>query len=124
MKNAKTMKVRTNFNPLRMMVGQKKPVQLNVEIKNKTSGTKSYSVLTKVPSFFGFDRSGLIRNKRKRAKRVKGKGKRKVTFDIYGKPGLSKGLYSIDIVVREHEKDRLDKTNEKVEHSETLRVEK
>jgi uncharacterized membrane protein len=115
--------VRSSFSPIRMIVGQKDPVKLAVEVANKDDHAKVYSVSVKLPFSFGFDKVGLMRENRKRVGYVNANSRVDVSFPIYGRYGLKPGLYDIDVLVRHHESDRYDKTVDEIPHTTQLRVE-
>ncbi|MCK4327216.1 MAG: hypothetical protein KAW41_01940 [Candidatus Diapherotrites archaeon] len=116
------MYVRTSFLPIRMIVGQKEPVSLGVEVRNRGRQTKSYSVSVKVPFAFGFDRSGLMREHRIRIKNVDPTKKKEAKFSIYGKFNITPGFYDFDVIVREHD-ERFDKITDQQHFPARLRVE-
>jgi hypothetical protein len=114
--------IRTNFVPLRMISGQKDPVNLQVAITNKTKMLRGYSVSVKAPSKFGFDKSGLMSEKRVRIGFIPPMGTKTAVFSIFGKFSVPSGLYDMDVVVREHEQ-RYDKVTAMQSAVATLRVE-
>jgi hypothetical protein len=116
------MNVKTSFVPLRMIVGQKEPVNLHVDVKNLSRKPKSYSISAKVPSKLGFDRSGLMLEKRIRLGGVPPGKTESAVFSIYGKFGLKQGFYDVELLIREHE-DRFDKQLSQAKVTSTLRVE-
>ena len=116
------MYVRTSFTPIRMIAGQKEPVALAVEVRNKSNRTKSYSVAVKVPFAFGFDRSGLMREHRIRIKDVNPERAKEAVFSIYGKFNIKPGFYDFDVIVREHD-ERFDKVVDQQHFEAKLRVE-
>jgi len=97
------MYIRTNFVPLRMIVGQKDPVNLHIAVTNKTDEARGYSITVKAPSKFGFDRSGLMGERRIRVGYVSSQETKTAVFNIYGKHGLKSGLYDLDVTIREHD---------------------
>ena len=116
------MYVRTSFLPIRMIAGQKEPVSLSVEVRNRANRTKNYSVSVKVPFAFGFDRSGLMREHRVRIKSIDPQKKKEAMFSIYGKYNIKPGFYAFDVVVREHD-ERFDKVTDLQHFPTKLRVE-
>lgn len=115
--------VRTSFTPIRMIAGQKDPIALAVEVRNKSTKTKSYSITVKVPFVFGFDKTGLMREHRIRIKNVNPNQAKEAIFSIYGKYGLKPGFYDFDVVVREHDDVRFDKIIDQQQFTVKLRVE-
>ena len=116
------MYVRTSFTPIRMIAGQKEPVALAVEVRNKSNRTKNYSVSVKVPFVFGFDKSGLMREHRIRIKSVNPARAKEAVFNIYGKFNITPGFYDFDVIVREHD-ERFDKVVDQQHFNAKLRVE-
>jgi len=116
------MYVRTSFTPIRMIAGQREPVALGVEIRNKSKRTKSYSVSVKVPFVFGFDKSGLMREHRIRVKNVDPTKAKEAVFNIYGKFNITPGFYGFEVIVREHD-ERFDKVTDQQHFNTKLRVE-
>ena len=116
-----TMYIRTNFVPLRMIIGQKEPVNLHIAVTNKTESPRGYSVNIKAPSKFSFDKSGLMGEKRIRIGFIPAQGTKTAVFNIYGKFNVPEGLYDMDVVVREHDQ-RFDKVAGVERAVATLRV--
>ncbi len=117
------MYVRTSFTPIRMIVGQKDPVSLAIEVRNKGNKTKNYSVSVKVPFVFGFDKSGLMREHRIRIKSIDPSKAKEAVFSIYGKYGLKTGFYNFEVIIREHDEARFDKITDQQIFTAKLRVE-
>lgn len=122
MQEATGMYIRTNFVPLRMIVGQKEPVNLHVAVTNKTDAPRAYSVNVKAPSKFGFDKAGLMGDKRIRIGFVGPSETKTAIFSVYGKFNTPSGLYDMDVVIREHDQ-RFDKVVSVERAVATLRVE-
>lgn len=116
------MYVRTSFTPIRMIAGQKDPVALGVQVRNKGARTKNYSVTVKVPFAFGFDKAGLMRDHRVRIKSVNPNQAKEAMFTIFGKFNVTPGFYDFDVVVREHD-ERFDKITDQQHYDAKLRVE-
>lgn len=108
------MYVRSVFTPLRLMAGNRDPVSLAVYVANKSDGVRNYSVTVKVPTTFGFDRTGMMHDQRNRIRAVQPGQTGETAFTIYGKFSVKHGFYPFSILVREHD-ERFDKTfDEKV----------
>lgn len=116
------MYVRTSFTPIRMIAGRREPVALAVEVRNKAKRPKSYSVSVKVPFLFGFDKSGLMRERRIRIRNVAPSKAKEAVFNIYSKFNVVPGFYDFDVIVREHD-ERFDKVTDQQHFSAKLRVE-
>ena len=121
--DTENLRVRTSFTPLRMLLWQPNPVHLDVEVLNKTKEAKNYSITVKLPMALGFDKAGLVKEHRIRIGKVEPFKAKDASFDIYCKFNTRPGSYDIDVVVREHEPDRFDKTLSKETTTATLRVE-
>lgn len=113
--------VRTSFMPIRMVAGQKEPVALHVEVRNRTGTSKNYSVSLKVPFVFGFDMPGLMREKRIRMKTVHPKESKDAIFKVYAKAHIEPGIYKFGVTVREHD-ERFDKELSMERYDSELRV--
>jgi len=118
-----TMYVRTSFNPIRMMAGQKEPVHLTVEIKNKDDKIRNYSLTVKSPTLFGFDEGRVFKENRARVPDVEPGKAKDVIFTIFAKTAVKPGFYNFDIVVREHD-ERFDRKLGEQRLTTKLRVEK
>ena len=93
-----------------------------VEVTNKGKITRNYSVSLKVPFAFGFDRAGLMREKRIRIKNIAPMKSKDAVFPIFGKFNLTAGFYDFDVIVREHD-ERFDKVTDQQKFDTKLRVE-
>ena len=116
------MRVNARINPIRMVLGQKTPVVLDVIIQNSENESKLASVSVKTPDLLGFDNVALIKEQRKRIGFVKAKAEKTVPFTIYGSPLIKEGSYPIQIKLRVHPIDRYDKTDEEQNATVNLRV--
>jgi uncharacterized membrane protein len=104
-----------------MLVGQKAPIALAVEVRNKGELLRNYTVSVRAPTKFGFDTSGFVSTHRIRIKSVKPGDAKDAVFNIYGKYGLQAGNYDFDILIREHD-ERFDKTLDQASVVTSLRV--
>jgi uncharacterized membrane protein len=114
--------VRTSFTPIRMILAQRKPISLSVEVRNKGKATKGYTVSVRVPTKFGFDESGLVSTHRVRIKAIDPSQAKDAVFKIFPKFGLTSGNYDFDILVREHD-ERFDRAIGQISVVTSLRVE-
>ncbi len=103
------MKIRTSFLPIRMVIEQKQPVTLNVEVKNTEESKRNYTVVVSLPGKLGFDRAGLEREHRIRLYDLEPGAWGEAKFKIWPKFGLKPGMYNIEVYVREHPEGRFDK---------------
>ncbi len=109
------------FTPIRMVSGQREPVNLNIYLINKFSEPVLVSVIAKVPASFGFDKAGIVSEKRERLGVIEPGEEKVVNFPIYGKFGTRPGKYPIQVKVLLHEK-RYDKIKDEYKFSTELRV--
>ena len=116
------MYVRSVFTPLRLMAGNRDPVSLAVYVSNKSRDIRNYSVTIKVPTIFGFDRTGLMHDQRNRIRAVQPGQVGETAFTIYPKYGVKHGFYPFSVLVREHD-ERFDKTIDEKALETKLRVE-
>ncbi|GEM_PF-3338530 len=103
------MKIRTSFLPIRLVIGQERPVTLTVEVKNTEEEPRNFSVNVSLPKKLGFDRAGLTTEARQRLGTIEPGEWGSASFKIYSKFGIKEGIYDIDVYVREHPIGRFDK---------------
>jgi uncharacterized membrane protein len=115
------LSVQTQFTPIRALEGQKEPVVLDVYINNKGEDTKLISVVVKAPFSLGFDKTGLMRESRKRVGYIKPNTEKVVPFQIYCKPMVKAGEYPVEVSVFTHP-DRWDQTDREYRANTSLRV--
>jgi len=109
------------FTPIRMVSGQREPVTLNVYLVNKFSEPVLVSVIARVPASLGFDKAGIVSEKRERVGFIEPGEEKLVSFPIYGKFGTRPGKYPIQVKVLLHE-DRYDKIKNEYKFSTELKV--
>ena len=109
------------FVPIRMIAGQMEPVNLNIHLINKFNEPKLVSVIVKIPPSFGFDKAGIVTEKRERLGELKPGEERRLNFPIYGKFGTRPGKYMIEVKILVH-KDRYDKIQNEFKYSTELKV--
>ena len=85
----------TRFNVIRALVGQKEPVILEAVVRNDGGETVLASVLVKLPFDLGFDRTGLMREDRRRVGYIGAGATKVVPFRIYPKSTAAAGTYPI-----------------------------
>ena len=115
------IELKTRFNALRLVSGQKEPMLLEVTVNNPETVQRLVSITVKAPFALGFDKIGLMREQRKRVGYVKENSKQTVEFPIYGKPGISEGTYELKITAMVHP-DRYDKEGQTVTTTANMRV--
>ncbi len=116
------MKVRTGFLPIRLVIGQDKPVTLTIEVKNTEEEPRFFSVNVSLPNKLGFDKAGLTTEGRHRIGRIEPGEWTSTNFKIYPKFGIKEGIYDIDVYVREHPLSRFDKDLSVAKTTASLRV--
>ena len=112
---------KTRLTPIRMIIGKKEPVNLDVIIRNPGDEDILTSVVVNVPPGLGLDPSCISREKRQRLDLVPAEEERTATFRIYPKFNVTPGEYEIVITILTHP-DRYDKVSSKKEYKTVLRV--
>jgi len=115
------MIIKTRFTPIRMIVGQKDPVTLDVVLKNNSTEEVLSTVIVKLPSGLGFDLSGITREKRQRIDYVKPNEDKTVSFRIYPRHNVEEGQYPVTVSILTHP-GRYDKTDSTKQQEAILRV--
>ena len=116
------LKVSLRLNPIRMILGQKQPVMLDLIIKNESPESKLVSARVKLPDMLGFDGSCLIKEERRRLGFIKSGTEKVITFKLSAKSIISEGEYPIYADAYEHPPDRYDKIDNKYDKKTELRV--
>lgn len=109
------------FTPIRMISGQREPVNLNIYLINKFSEPVLVSVIAKVPASFGFDKAIIVSEKRERIGLIEPGEEKIVNFPIYGKFGTRPGKYPVQVRILIHG-ERYDKIRDEYKFSTELKV--
>ena len=102
------LSIKTRFTPLRMLVGQKEPVIMEVLIKHDEEQSQLANISVKTPSVLCFDRDGLVREHRKRTGPIKPGVEKVIPIMIYCKHNVEEGVYDINVRASIHP-ERYDK---------------
>ncbi len=113
--------VKTRLTPIRMIIGQKEPVNLEVMLRNTGDGEVMTSVIVTTPPGLGLDRSCIAREKRQRLDYIKPGEEKTVNFKVFPKFNVKEGDYEILVNALTHP-DRYDKISSKRTHKTVLRV--
>jgi len=106
------LKVKTRFNTLRMVAGQKEPITMDVTVSNNGQKEELVSVIVKTPFSLGFDKVGLMREKRARLDYIKPGEEKSVHFVLYGKGTTQPGTIEMEVKAQSHPEryDRVEQT--------------
>ena len=115
------MIIKTRFTPIRMIVGQKDPVTLDVILKNNGTEEVLSTIIVKLPNGLGFDLSGITREKRERIDYIKPAEEKSISFRIYPRHNTEEGQYPVTVNILTHP-DRYDKTTSEKQQEAILRV--
>ncbi len=94
--------VKTTFVPYRMSSRNPQPVDMEVEIVNRSSSPKLLSVEIRVPDNVALDRGGMIRKLERRLGEVRPGEKKRIVVTIYPRLKVSPGYIPVSILLREH----------------------
>ena len=106
---------------LRIVSGQQEPVMMEINVRNTGEKEELVSVVVKTPFSLGFDRVGLIREKRARIDYLKPTEEKTVKFELYSKGKIEPGTLNIEVKAQTHP-DRYDRTSEVFTENASLRV--
>ena len=115
------LNVMMRLNPIRYVIGQKTPITLNVILRNNSDETELASVAVKTPTFLGFDKSSLTKEKRARVDYIKPQQEKIIPFPIYARHDIKEGVYSVSITVKTHP-ERYDRVKEEKQLNTNIRV--
>ena len=113
--------VKTRFTPIRIIVGKKEPVTLDVTVKNSGDEEVLGSIVVNVPPGMGLDPPCISREKRQRLDYIPAGSEKTASFRIYPKFNVSPGEYEVRVRLFTHP-GRYDKTGSVKEHKTILRV--
>ncbi len=113
--------VKTRFTPIRIIIGQKEPVNLDVIVKNPGDEEVLSTVIVRVPPGLGLDPSCISREKRQRLDYVPAEGEKTASFRIYPKFNVTPGEYTVSVTLLTHP-GRYDKVSMEKEYRTILRV--
>lgn len=99
------VRISTMFVPYKLVLSEKKPVMLEVHVKNTAAESKLASILVEVPYELSLNSGGYARRQEQRIGILKPGEERKVIFHIFPKPTTEPGIYEISITAMEHMDD-------------------
>lgn len=109
------------FVPYKLVLAERKPVVLEVTVKNTAQEPKLMSIIVEVPYDLSLNSGGYIRRQEQRLGTLKPGEERKVNFNIFAKPTTLPGTYEITITAVEH-MDDYDYIARETKKTVTLRV--
>ncbi len=99
------VRISTMFVPYKLVLSERKPVILEVTVKNTSSEPKLMSVLVEVPYDLSLNSGGYMRRQEYRIGMIKPGEERKIEYHVFAKPTTLPGTYEINITVFEHMDD-------------------
>ena len=96
------VRISTMFVPYKLVLSGRKPVILEVTVKNTSSEPKLMSVLVEVPYDLSLNAGGYVRRQEHRIGELKPGEEKKVEYHIFAKPTTLPGTYEITVTVLEH----------------------
>jgi len=98
------LKIDTTFNPFRLKLGRKEPIQLKVEIRNMNDEDVMLSYDVAVSRSLSLDKGGFKTSVGKREGKIEPGQRVMAYFDIYPKAMTREGTYPLIIRATEHYK--------------------
>ncbi|HIP74160.1 MAG TPA: hypothetical protein EYH14_00715 [Euryarchaeota archaeon] len=96
------IRISTMFIPYKLVLSEKRPVALEISIKNTGAESRLTSILVEVPYELSLNAGGYVRRKEQRLGTLKPGETKKITFYIFPKPTTGPGDYEIVITAMEH----------------------
>ncbi len=90
------------FAPYKLVLGEKKPVLLEISVKNTGRAPKLLSIVVEVPYEISLNSGGYVRRREQRLGELKPGEEKKVSFNVFAKPTTLPGSYEIRVTVLEH----------------------
>ncbi|HIH16177.1 MAG TPA: hypothetical protein HA252_02120 [Candidatus Diapherotrites archaeon] len=97
--------INSHFNPFRMSLKERRPVQLFVELRNTGQTAKKVTFLLSAGRQLALDKSGIVANAMKKIESFKPGQELAWYFDVYPKQMTQPGEQEIMIRVTEHFND-------------------
>jgi len=94
--------VEGKFNPLRLKIERRQPVQFAAHIRNKGGEEKRLTVKVILSSSLAFTKGGFKNTELKRVDSIKPGEEKILYFDLFPKFGISPGEEAVKIRVQEH----------------------
>jgi uncharacterized membrane protein len=117
------VELKTELNPLRVILGQTKSVELLVQIKNDSNKPRTISCDVLLGNSLGFEKNGLSNTRTFKLGKLKSGEKKSKYLSIYPKANITKKEQTIFIIVMEHFEDKYDYILSKKTKKLSLRVE-
>lgn len=94
--------IRAELTPIRMVLSERKPVELLVELINNTNKTTMISLDIVLDDYIAFDKGGRSNFQTKKFESMVPGERFREYFDIFPKACVEKGIHDIKIYVAEH----------------------
>jgi len=114
--------VRTLFVPYKLVLAEKRPVTLEVTLKNRGAEEKLVSVALTCAKALSLNPGGFAKHMEKRIGKIKPGTSALVTFKIYAKPTTLPGEYPLELSVIEHAGESYDYVEREKRYPLKLRV--
>jgi len=98
-------RISTMFVPYKLVLAERRPVMLEVTVKNTSSEPKLMSVLVEVPYDLALNSGGYMRRQEHRIGVLKPGEEKKIQYHIFAKPTTLPGVYEIRVTAFEHMDD-------------------
>lgn len=117
------VEIKAELNPLRLVFGKDKSVELMIEVKNDSKKTRLISCDLILSNHLAFDKSGRQNAIVKRFGEMKPSEKKTIYFDIFPRMSVNKGIEPIFISAMEHYNKDYDYVLNKKTKELSLRIE-
>lgn len=98
--------INSHFNPFRLKLKDRKPVQLSVELINRGDRVMMITLDLALARSLSFDKSGIVTSKTERLERMVPNERKQFYFDIYPKAVVAGGgEQQVVLKVMEHYRD-------------------
>lgn len=108
--------VKSHYNPFRMSLKERKPVQLYVELKNTGQAAKKVTFVLSTGRQLALDKSGIVANSMKKIESFKPGQEHAWYFDVFPKQMTQNGEHEVTLRITEHFNDWAYVANETVKH--------
>ncbi|MBN2067105.1 MAG: hypothetical protein JW744_01415 [Candidatus Diapherotrites archaeon] len=96
------IEIKTSFNPFRMKLGRKEPVQLCIELVNKDAENTMLSMTLNLGAQFSIEKSGYKTSALERISELKPGASKKFYYEIWPKQSARPGQQPMQLTVLEH----------------------
>lgn len=94
--------LRAELSPMRMVLAERTPVEMMVELMNNTNKTLMISLDIILDNEISFDKGGRSSFQTKKFDALKTGERFMQYYDIFPKANVSRGVHNIEIIVTEH----------------------